>query len=52
MFVGVLLLLMGVLMLLDRLGVLQGDAWDYFAPIALVALGISFIFNRDKSCKK
>jgi hypothetical protein len=48
MFIGVLLLLMGVLMLLDKLGIIYGDAWDYFLPIAIIALGASFIF-RDKN---
>lgn len=48
MFVGVMLLLMGGLMLLDRLGMLPGDAWDYFMPIAIIALGFSFIAGHRK----
>jgi hypothetical protein len=37
---------MGVLMLLDHLGFLPGDVWDYFVPLALIALGISMVFRN------
>ncbi len=43
MFFGVLLLLLGILMLLDRIGVISGPVWDYFWPLALVALGVAMI---------
>jgi hypothetical protein len=45
MFIGVLLLLVGVLMLLERLNVITGSVWDYIFPMALVALGVSMIFR-------
>ncbi|UCC44482.1 MAG: hypothetical protein JSU65_00710 [Candidatus Zixiibacteriota bacterium] len=48
MFVGVLLLLLGVLMLLDQLGYIYGDYWDYFWPVALIALGASMVFKGRK----
>ena len=32
MFIGFLILLIGILMLPDRLGVIHGDFWDYFWP--------------------
>lgn len=51
MFVGVLLLLLGILMLSEKLGYLPGDTWDYFLPIALVALGVSMMF-RDRNSKR
>ena len=47
MFFGVLLIIMGILMLLDRIGVLQGDVWNYFWPTVIIAIGISMIF-KDK----
>jgi len=47
MFVGLLLLLLGVLMLLERMGIIYGDVWDYFLPLALVALGASMIFKQN-----
>ncbi len=51
MFVGFLIILIGVLMLCEHLGILPGDVWDYFVPMALIALGISMIF-RDKNGKR
>jgi len=50
MFFGFLILLIGVLLLLNRLGIIYGDFWDYFWPVLLVALGLSMIFkNRKKT---
>ncbi len=40
MFVGMLLIILGVLLLLDHLGIIYGDVWDYFFPAAIVVLGI------------
>jgi len=48
MFIGILLLLFGILMLLDRLNIIYGDAWDYLVPIALIALGGHFISSYKK----
>lgn len=51
MFTGVLLLLLGLLMLLERTGFIVGEVWDLFFPIAIIALGATFIFRRKKgSC--
>jgi len=38
-------------MLLDRMGYLYGDVWDYFLPLVLVALGVSMIL-KNRSIKK
>ena len=51
MFFGVLLIIMGILMFLDRIGVLHGDMWNYFWPTVIIAIGISMIF-KDKRPKK
>ncbi len=48
MFFGVLLLAMGILMLLEKLGVIYGDFWDYLWPVAIIALGASMIVDRKK----
>lgn len=48
MFVGLLLLLLGILMLLDRLEIITGSIWDYFIPLAIAALGISMIADRRR----
>jgi len=48
MFIGSLLLLLGALMLLEKLDIIYGPVWDYFLPVALVALGLSMIFKSGR----
>ena len=50
MFVGMLLVILGVLMILDRLGIIYGSFWQYFWPAAVIALGAQMII-RDKKKK-
>lgn len=47
MFVGILLLILGALLLLERLGIIYGDIWEYFLPIVLIALGASMVFRSQ-----
>ena len=49
MFVGILLILLGALMLLERLDIITGSIWGYFWPIAVIALGASMLFKRRKT---
>ena len=49
MFLGVLLLLIGLLMLLEKLGVIYGEVWDYLLPVALIAFGASMVFRNKRS---
>jgi len=46
MFIGFFILLLGLFMLLERSGVIDGTFGDYVVPIVLVALGASMIFNN------
>lgn len=48
MFVGFLLLLLGVLMLLDKFDVIQGSFWEYAWPAAIIALGLHLVFKSRK----
>ncbi len=48
MFVGVLLLLVGGLMILERLGVIHGGIWDYLWPLAIIALGVDLVFSARR----
>lgn len=48
MFIGLLFILIGIMLLLNKLGVVPGEFSDYIVPIALVALGASFIFKDKK----
>lgn len=53
MFIGTLLLLLGLLMLLERLGIIYGSVWDYMMPLVLVALGVHLIIeHRRKPFRK
>lgn len=46
MFIGFFILLLGIFMLLERIGVIDGSFGNYIVPIVLVALGASMIFNH------
>lgn len=46
MFIGFFILLLGLFMLLDRMGVISGTFSDIIVPIVLVALGASMIFKH------
>ena len=48
MFVGVLLILMGVLMIADRMGYLPGSVWSYFWPAAIILVGLSMVLRRSR----
>lgn len=49
MFIGVLLILLGVLWLLDEMGVIYGDWGDYFIPVVIIAVGVQFIMGDRKN---
>lgn len=48
MLMGILLLLLGFLMLLQRLGLIHGDFWSFVWPTVLVAIGITMITKHRK----
>ncbi|MEW5795554.1 MAG: DUF5668 domain-containing protein [Candidatus Zixiibacteriota bacterium] len=48
MFTGVLLLIIGTLMILQKAGVLEGSAWEFLLPAVLIALGLDFVFRSGK----
>jgi hypothetical protein len=47
MFIGIILVAMGALMILDKMGIIYGSFWDYLWPVALIALGVDFIFKHS-----
>ena len=49
MFIGFLILLVGILMLLDKFGLIHGSFWDYVWPVALIALGLSMVIRNKNS---
>lgn len=48
MFIGLILVIAGILLLLTRANVIPGDVWDYALPILLIAIGGRLLFNRRK----
>lgn len=48
MFVGIMLLAFGVLMILQKMGIIYGPIWDYLWPVILVALGLQMIFEHRR----
>ncbi|MFH1374937.1 MAG: DUF5668 domain-containing protein [bacterium] len=48
MFIGIVLMAIGVLMILDKTGIIHGSFWDYLLPVALIALGVDFVFGRRR----
>ncbi len=49
MYLGFGLVLIGILLLLNNLGIIKGDAWDYIWPMVIILLGLS-MFGRNKDC--
>lgn len=48
MFIGIFLLLVGLLMFLDRLDIVHIGFSEYVLPVALIALGVSFVAGSKK----
>lgn len=48
MFVGIVILALGVLLLLRNLDVIYGDIWKYFWPAVIIAIGISILVKKRK----
>jgi hypothetical protein len=46
MWVGIFLVLLGVLFFLDNMEILHGEVWSYAWPLALLLLGVSMIMGR------
>jgi len=46
MAVGVVLIVVGVILLLDSLGVLRGVGFEELWPLILIALGVMIIWER------
>ena len=48
MFVGVFLILLGLLFIFDNLNYISGELWSYIWPLIIICIGLSMIFNRVK----
>ena len=45
--IGLIMLALGGLLLLQKLGYIDGIG-DYFGPLVLIAVGLSFLFAKSK----
>jgi len=48
MWIGLFLILAGILVLLNNMDFLRGDAWDYIWPSFFIILGVSMVIKRVK----
>jgi len=48
MYIGFLLIVVGVLFLLKNLGIISGSFWEILWPIVVVFVGITMLFGRKK----
>ena len=48
MIFGLALLLFGIILLLEKLGIISGSIWGYFWPILLIVIGLGIIFGRRR----
>jgi hypothetical protein len=46
MWIGLFLILAGVLVLLNNMDLLRGDVWDYIWPLFFIMLGASMVIKR------
>ena len=46
MIVGLILIAVGIIALLSRLGILGDSVWSYTWPVILIILGLSFLPRR------
>ena len=46
MFIGLVLVIAGIIFLLEKLGIVTGSVWNYVWPCLVIALGLSIILRR------
>ena len=51
MFIGLIIVAFGVLMLLRQMGVI-GSIGEYFAPVAIIIVGLEFAFGFGNRRRK
>jgi len=46
MWIGLFLIIVGILVILGNMDILKGDVWNYIWPIFFILLGVSMILKR------
>jgi len=49
MFIPLVLLIIGLVWLLNVLGILQGQVWEIIWPCVLIVFAISLLIKRDRA---
>jgi len=49
MFLGFLVLIIGVLFLMQNLGYISGGVWEIFWPACLIIAGLFLVFRQKES---
>ena len=52
MFFALALLVIGVVWLLNALGILQGQVWDIIWPAFLIVFALSMLIKNKKDCSE
>jgi len=50
MLFGIMVLLVGLMFLLQNLGVIQGSVWAVFWPVLLIVFGLGIMASRKRHC--
>ena len=50
MFIGLMIVALGVLMLLRSAGII-GSIGEYIAPVAIIAVGLHIAFGKRRKCE-
>ena len=48
MLFGLVLVIIGVLLLLQNIGLIEGNFWNYLWPIIIILLGISILSKKNR----
>lgn len=52
MWIGIFLVIMGLLYLLHNMGIIYGNIWEWAWPILLICLGIGIIFKPKRRSRR
>jgi Ca2+/H+ antiporter len=52
MWMGIAIIIIGVILLLQNLGYVSGTVWGVVLPVFIVAVGLSMIFSGQKKQKR
>ncbi|PIR06029.1 MAG: hypothetical protein COV55_04855 [Candidatus Komeilibacteria bacterium CG11_big_fil_rev_8_21_14_0_20_36_20] len=48
MYIGLILVIIGVLLALNEMGLIKGSFWGYLLPIVMIVMGVYLIQKKNK----